>query len=113
MGKTTQATEVPRIVGFLLAILGGFLAIGIAIGVTHNSDPLWAIILLIWGLERVKSAGSEYRWKPTVLGLVLALGYVGLGIVAYYLHNANVLWAMILVNWLADSIINKENFITI
>ncbi|MCL4384486.1 hypothetical protein M1116_03460 [Patescibacteria group bacterium] len=97
--------ELPRIIGYILAILGGIVAIGLALTVTHNASPLWAIILVIWGLERVAIVSVRRPWMPALRGLVLGVGYALLGVVAVYLQNAYVLWGMILVNWLAEALV--------
>lgn len=87
----------------LLAFIGGLVAIGIAIWVTQSPSPLWAIILLMWGLERVQVARKgSFRYRPTLLGIVLGIAYLGLGAVVYYLKDSDPLWVMILVNWLAE-----------
>lgn len=97
--------DAPLVIGIIVAILGAAVAIGLAVWFSHSADPLWAIILLIWGIQRVRDTDREYGWKPAVLGLVMGVAYAILGIVAYYINDANVLWAMILVNWLGDAIV--------
>lgn len=100
-----KAVDFPLVLGILLTVLGAAGAIAVCVWFTHSADPLWAIILLIFGMQRVRETDREYAWKPAVLGLVMGLAYVALGVVAYYIKDANVLWAMILVNWLADAIV--------
>lgn len=95
----------PAVLGIMLTIIGGAIAIGICTWFSHNPNCLWAIILLMWGVERVRSTDREYSWKPAVLGLVMGFAYAAVGIAAYYTQNVNVLWAMILVSWLGDAII--------
>ena len=103
--KKSNALDAPLVIGFLLAFLGGAAAIGMAVYFSHSASPLWAIILLIWGMERIRSTDREYVWKPTVLGLIIGVAYAVLGVVGWYVNEPRVLWAMILVNWLADAII--------
>lgn len=95
--------DAPSVIGFIVAILGAAVAIGLAIWFTHSASPLWAIILLIWGIEIVRDTDRPYAWKPAVSGLVMGIAYAILGIVAYYVNEPRVLWAMILVNWLVES----------
>ncbi|MBU0709015.1 hypothetical protein KJ596_04720 [Patescibacteria group bacterium] len=103
--KSAKSNVVPLVIGIIITIIGASVAIGLAIWFTHSASPLWAIILLIWGIERVRFTKREYNWKPAVLGLVMGVAYALLGIVAWYVNDARVLWAMILVNWLGDAIV--------
>ncbi len=57
--------------GLFMAILGGLVAIGVAIAISGSVGPLWALILLAWGLVRVRQTP-----KPTPLGGVFGLMYV-------------------------------------
>lgn len=91
--------------GIVLAILGGLVAIGLAIFVTGGAGYLWALILVAWGLERIRDTNQEYPLKPLMLGLVIGLLYAFIGLVVYFVKDGNYLWAMILVNWLADTIV--------
>ena len=89
-----------RAIGVLAAVFGGLAAIGICVWFTHSAGSLWAIILLMWGVQRVVAAR-----QPVLLGAVLGLCYLGLGIVGYYVKSPQVLWAMILINWIGNALI--------
>lgn len=103
--RQQNALDLPLVLGLILAVFGGVAVIGIAIVVTGNAQYLLALILLAWGVERVRDTSREYVWKPTVLGLVMGLLYVGLGAIVYFVKDGNYLWAMVLINWLTDSIV--------
>lgn len=103
--KQKPALDGPMVTGLILTVVGGLGAIGICIAFSHDPAALWAIILLIWDLNRVRETDREYHWKPAVLGLVMGIAYLALGIIAWYVNNLEVLWAMILVNWLGDALI--------
>ena len=103
--KKPKQVDWPMVWGILLTILGAAAAIGVSVWWSHSADPLWATFILIWGISRVRYSDRKYQWKPAVLGLVMGVSYAALGGVAYYVQNNEVLWAMLLVNWLADAII--------
>lgn len=86
--------------GIALSLLGGLVAIGIAILVTKEAAYLWALILLAWGVTRVRASRS-----PLDTGAVMALLYVVLGGVILYVADGAYLWAMILISWFTDKIL--------
>ncbi len=87
------------VVGYVLALIGAMIAIGLGIWITGSARPLWAIILLMWGLERVGESA-----KPIFRGMVLGVSYALIGVVVIYVRSARPLWAIILVNGLVDYI---------
>lgn len=103
--KKAKPIDAPRVIGVILALIGGLVAIGIAIYISHDADYLWAIVLLALIAERVKDTESEYEWKPAVLGAVMSLLCLALGAVIYYTNGPLYLWAMVLIGLLTDSII--------
>lgn len=86
--------------GIALAIIGGLVAIGVAIFVTGNAEFLWALILLGWGIARLRASDN-----PLFLGAVMALLYLALGGIIYFVADGVYLWAMILIGWLTDKIL--------
>lgn len=96
------------VVGLILVVLSGLIAVGSAIYFSETAGPLWALILVAWGVQRVTFQASQEFGKPTLVGLVIALGYLLIALVAYYLREVQVLWAMILVNWLGDALVRSE-----
>lgn len=99
MSKNSGKSSVLLIIGIVVTLLGALAAIGSSIWVTKSPTPLWALILVMWGVERVR-----HGKKPALSGTVLGLVYLFLGIIVIYLKDSSVLWAMILANWLIDYI---------
>ncbi len=86
--------------GIAVSIFGGLVAIGIAIFVTGNASYLWALVLLAWGVTRVRASQ-----RPLFVGLLMAILYVALGGVIYFVADGVYLWAMVLISWLVDKIL--------
>ncbi|OGD69998.1 hypothetical protein A3A84_01900 [Candidatus Collierbacteria bacterium RIFCSPLOWO2_01_FULL_50_23] len=87
--------------GMAICILGGLVAIGITIFVTGNAAYLWALVLLMWGVTRVRAS----KKNPLYVGALMALLYVALGVVIYFVKDGAYLWAMVLIMWLAGQIL--------
>jgi hypothetical protein len=95
-----STTRVDSTLGAVIALIGGLIAIGLCVAFHQTWEPLLAIILVGYGVQKVRTSP-----RPTVLGLLIGLLYLLVGVVAYYLQNAGVLWSMILVNLFADDFI--------
>lgn len=95
-----MSSQVRKYTGTFLCILGGLVAIGTGIFVTGSAEYLWALVLLMWGISRVRNSK-----KSLYTGAVMALLYIALGGVILFVKNAEYLWAMILINWLTDEIL--------
>ncbi|CAN5122240.1 hypothetical protein BH11PAT1_BH11PAT1_2250 [soil metagenome] len=95
----------PRSLGIVLVILGGVTAVAAGVYVTHSGDPIWALILIIFLVERVRDTTIEYRWKPTLLGGVMAFLSVLIGVAVLYLKSPTPLWGLILIGLLTDAVI--------
>lgn len=85
-----MSKESQQKVGIVLALIGGLATIGIAIFVTGNAAYLWALVLLMWGIARVRASD-----KPLFVGAVMCLLYLALGGVIYYVADGVYLWAMV------------------
>ena len=87
--------------GIVFALLGGLVAIGLAIFITGNAGYLWALILLGWGISRVSASD-----KPLFVGLVMCILYLALGGVIYFVADGvyYLLGAMVLIGWFANKI---------
>lgn len=100
-----QEIALPRTLGYILVVIGAVGAIGAAVYVTHSGDPIWAAILAMFLLERVRDTKVEYRWKPTVLGGTMAVLSILLGAACVYLKSPTPLWGLILIGFLTDAIV--------
>ena len=99
-----QDVDVKRTVGTILAAFGGIIAVAIGIAVTGDADYLWSLILVAMMAGQVKVAKVEYPSKPILLGTVCALLCVFVGVVVFFVKDADYLWSLILVGWLAEAI---------
>jgi len=95
-----MSPQAQKNIGIFLCVIGGSVAIGIGIFVTGSAEYLWALVLLMWGVTRVRNSK-----KSLLIGAVMALLYIALGGVIFFVKNAEYLWAMILINWLTDEIL--------
>ncbi len=96
-----MSAENQKKAGLALAILGGLVAIGLTIFVTHDAAYLWALLLLAIGLNRVRRQTKQSLYVGAIMGLL----YVAVGVVVFYVKEGAYLWAMLLVSVLADKIL--------
>ena len=99
-----SAFDGPRVLGLFFALLGSIGAVAVGIYVTHNGAYLWALILVALIVQQVSTTEAEYSMKPAMLGMVMGLLCAGLGVVVWYVKDANYLWAMLLIGLLTDAI---------
>ena len=99
-----QDVDVKRTWGTLLAVVGGIIAVAIGIAVTNDADYLWSLVLVAMMAGQVKAAKAEYPSKPLLLGLVCAMLCVFVGGVVFFVKDADYLWSILLVGWVAEVI---------
>ncbi len=68
-----------------------------------NADAFWAIILIIWIVESVKSSKKNVS-DLFVRSLLAVAGIAAVGVGVNVTHHIAVLWALILINWFVDSV---------
>lgn len=88
--------------GYIFVILGGVIAIALSVWFSKSAGPLWAIIPVYLGFRFIES-----DTETTYRGLILGILYVVIGIAAFYIQNAYVLWALFLANITVGQLPNK------
>lgn len=92
-------------IGTLLIVLGGVVAIGLAIVVSHSATPLLGAILVAQGIQMVSTESESQNGQPIFLGMIIGFSYLGIGIVSLYLQNPTILLGMLLANWVGASMV--------
>jgi hypothetical protein len=99
-----RPSGLPMVLGIICALLGGVLAVGAGVYVSHEAEPLWALIPVAWMISHVRDA-DDYDWQPLALGALMGILSLLIGGVALFLGQAGSLWALLLVVWLSDNFV--------
>lgn len=99
--RTGQAISWSRVLGVLLAVVGGLAVVASALYVSGNTGYLWSLLLVAIMLG---SIGRSKKVEALVIGLVMFLSCLVVVSVILYLRQTDAVWALILIAILSESV---------
>jgi uncharacterized membrane protein len=95
-------------IGMFLALAGGIMAVLCGVFVAQSAEPLFALLIIGFALNRVKNSSSvKNPSRPVLMGGLISILSLVVGAVVLYLNNAGVLWSLILVMFIVDIVDDK------
>lgn len=93
-----RAVNVGTTVGIFLGLIAGFIAVGTGVYISHDTEPLVALLPLGYICYQLPKLEVKYPQIP-FQGGVLALLSLGIAACEFYLVQAGPLWTFAAIAW--------------
>jgi hypothetical protein len=92
----SASTVAWKMIGMLLALIGGLVATGTAVYISHDGVYLWSLILV--AITLAPAAYADFSsFMCVVIGLTTGVLSTCVAAAIYYLGAPNCIWALVLV----------------